>query len=107
MYDNIYEVSRDEYAGVVSQINTAYANIETKYEEDKTIIKIVSKRGIDLTARIIPEEGEEQYYVFNLPTKEESLPPKPVQKIVLVTHEEVQTFFDILNKIQGKEKEND
>ena len=107
MYNEMYEVSRDEYTGVVGQINPAYTNIEINHEDEYTIIRIVRKNGTELTARIIPNEGEERYYVINLPSKEESLPLKPVQKFVLETKEEVQAFFDILNKLQHKEKEDD
>ena len=30
-----------------------------------------------------------QYYVYNMPEKEERVPPKPVQKMTLSTKEEV------------------
>ena len=100
MDNSIYEVSRDEYAGVVAQINPQFADVEKYYEQNCTIIKIVSKKGVHFTTRIIPDEGEEGYYVFNLPSAEESLPPKAVRKITLETKEDVQAFFDILNKLQ-------
>ena len=104
MDNSIYEVSRDEYAGVVAQINPKFADIEKYHEQNYTIIKIVSKKGIHFTTRIIPEDGEEGYYVFNLPSAEESLPPKAIRKITLETQEEVQAFFDALNKIQQEKK---
>lgn len=105
MDNSIYEVSRDEYAGVVAQINPKFADIETYHEADCTVIKIVSKKGVHFTTRIIPEDGStEGYYVFNLPAAEESLPPKPIRKITLETQEEVQAFFDALNKIQQEKK---
>jgi len=106
MDNSIYEVTRDEYAGFISQLNKSMCEIDKSYQEDMTIIKISSKTtGIHFTTRIIPESGEEHYYVFNMPLPEERVAPKPVQKITLKTQEEVQAFFDILNKIQ--EKEND
>ena len=100
MDNSIYEVSRDEYAGVVAQINPEFTDIEKYHEQDCTIIKIVSKNGVHFTTRIIPDDGEEGYYVFNLPSAEESLPPKAIRKITLETKEEVQAFFDALNKLQ-------
>ena len=106
MDNSIYEVSRDEYAGVVAQINPQFADIEKYHEADCTFIKIVSKKGIHFTTRIIADNGEEGYYVFNLPSAEESLPPKVIRKITLETKEDVQTFFDVLNKLQ-EEKKND
>lgn len=104
MNNSIFEVSRDEYAGVVAQINPDFAEVEKYYESECTIIKIVSKKGIHFTTRIIPDEGEEGYYVFNLPSAEESLPPKAIRKITLETQEEVQAFFDALNKLQQENK---
>jgi hypothetical protein len=38
-----------------------------------------------------------------MPLTEESLPPKVIRKITLETKEEVQTFLDILAKIQRGE----
>ena len=105
MDNSIYEVSRDEYAGVVAQINPDYADVETYHEEYGTVIKIVSKKGVHFTTRIISEDGEEGYYVFNLPTADESLPPKAIRKITLETKEEVQAFFDALNKLQRRKED--
>lgn len=105
MNDEIYEVSRDEYAGVIAQINPKYSDVETLHEEDRTIINIKSKYGVHFTKRIINnEDGAELYYVYNLPSAKESLPPKAIRKIVLETKEEVQNFFDALNKIQKGDK---
>ncbi len=105
MDNSIYEVSRDEYAGVVVQINPDFASIETCHEADCTFIKIISEKGVHFTTRVIPDDGsQEGYYVFNLPSAEESLPPKAIRKITLETREEVQAFFDALNKIQQEKK---
>ena len=104
MDNSIFEVSRDEYVGVVAQINPDFAEVEKYHVSECTIIKIVSKKGIHFTTRIIPDEGEEGYYVFNLPSAEESLPPKAIRKITLETQEEVQAFFDALNKLQQENK---
>lgn len=100
MNNDIYEVTRDDYAGVVRQINPKTSDVETIYNDTQTIIKIKNKKGIHFTTRIILENGEEQYYVYNLPDGDDCLPPKPVRKITLETKEEVQAFFDALNKIQ-------
>lgn len=104
MDNSVYEVSRDEYAGVVAQINPDYAEVEKYYEQHNTFIKIVSKKGVHFTTRVISDDGEEGYYVFNLPSAEESLPPKAIRKITLETKEEVQAFFDALNKLQQENK---
>lgn len=103
MDNNIYEVTRDEYAGFIGQLNKEMMDVEQFYQENMTFIKIKSKNtGIHLCTRIIPDEGEEHYYVFNMPADDERIAPKPVMKIQLDTKEEVQAFFDALNKIQQK-----
>jgi len=106
MDNSIYEVGRDEYAGVIGQINPKTSDIETYHEEYGTVIKIKNKEGVHFTTRIISNDGEEQYYVFTLPQGEDCLPPKAIRKITLDTKEEVQAFFDALNKLQ-KEQKND
>ena len=107
MSNDIYEVTRDEYAGFIGQLNKEMMDVEQYYEKDITIIKIKSKNtGIHLSTRIIPDEGDEHYFVFNMPADDERIAPKPIMKIQLDTKEEVQAFFDALNKLQ-QEKKND
>ena len=107
MDNSIYEVSRDEYAGFIGQLDKQKMDIEQYYEEDVTIIKIKSKAsGIHLCTRIIPSEGEEHYYVFSMPADDERVAPKPVMKITLDNQEDVQAFFDALNKLQLEAKKD-
>ena len=107
MDNSIYEVERNEYAGFIGQLNKEMMDVEQYYEEDLTIMKIKSKNtGIHLCTRIIPAEGEEHYYVFNMPADDERITPKPVMKITLDTKEDVQAFFDALNKLQSEAKGN-
>lgn len=107
MDNSIYEVSRDEYAGFISGLKKDVCDVEQYYESNMTIIKIKSKlRDVHLCTRIIPEDDIEHYYIFNMPTAEESVPSKPVMKVTLETKEEVQAFFDALNKIQGAKKDD-
>jgi len=107
MDNDIYEVTRDEYAGFIGQLNKEMMDVEQYYEENITIIKIVSKNtGIHLCTRIIPDDSEEHYFVFNMPADDERIAPKAIMKINLDTKEEVQAFFDALNKLQ-QEKKND
>ncbi len=107
MDNSIYEVSRDEYAGFIGQLDKAKCDIEQFYENGFTIIKIRSKAtNTHLCTRIIPENEEEHYYVFNMPADDERVAPKPVMKITLKSKEEVQTFFDALNKLQLEAKKN-
>ena len=97
MDNEIYQVERNEYAGFIGQLNKSKCDVEQSYEENATIIKIKSQAtGTLLCTRIIPENGEEQYYVYNMPADDERVAPKPVQVFHLETKEEVQAFFDIL-----------
>lgn len=107
MDNSIYEVTRDEYAGFIGGLKKDVCDVEQYYENNMTIIKIRSKlRNVHFCTRIIPEDDIEHYYVFNMPLAEESVPNKPVMKINLETKEEVQAFFDALNKLQ-RENKND
>lgn len=107
MDNSIYEVTRDEYAGFIGQLNKEMMDVEQFYEEDLTIIKIRSKNtGIHLCTRMISADGNEYYYVFNMPADDERIAPKAVMQIKLDTKEEVQAFFNALNKLQKEAHEN-
>ena len=107
MDNSIYEVERDEYVGFIGQLNKQMCDVEQFYEEDMTIMKIKSKAtGTHFCTRIIPEDGEEHYFIFNMPADDERIAPKPVMKITLDTREDVQAFFDALNKLQLEAKNN-
>ena len=101
MDNSIYEVSRDEYAGFISQIKPESRDIEVEHIEDCTIIKVRSKKtNKHLSSRIICEDGEEGYYIFEMPDNDERCAPKPVTKITLLTKESVQDFFNVLGETQ-------
>lgn len=108
MDNSIYEVDRDDYAGFIGQLNKTMMDIEQFYEKDTTIIKIISKNtGIHLCTRIIPDNDIEHYYVFNMPADNERIKPKPVLKITLDNKEDVQTFFNAINKLQQEAAHHD
>lgn len=104
----IYEVSRDEYAGFLDQIKPECRDVQ-KIEEDDTItLNVYSKKTNKLLcSRVAPQNAYERYYVFNMPDNDECRAAKPVQKIVLETKEEVQAFLDIINKLSHEGKKND
>ena len=107
MDNSIYEVERDEYAGFIGQLNKQMMDVEQYYENDLTIMKIRSKNtGVHLCTRIISDE-EEHYYIFNMPADDERVAPKPVLKVTLDTKEEVQAFFNALNKLQSEAHKDD
>ena len=104
MDNNIYEVERDQYVGVVQQINPKTTEVYTSHTPDATIMEIKTKHGTLLTRRIIYEDHE-QYYVFELPKGPNQLPPKTIRKINLETKEEVQAFFNALGQLQKEHKD--
>ena len=107
MDNSIYEVERNDYVGFIGQLNKEMCDVEKFYEQDMTILKIKSKTtGTHFCTRIIPQSGEEHYYVFNMPADNERIEPRGVRQITLETKEEVQAFFDALNKLQSEAKKN-
>ena len=106
MEGSIYEVSRDEYVGFVTQINPQARS--TKEETNKGVkwIKTFSKTTGKLlcTREIFEEKGEEKYYVFEFPPAEDRIAPKPVRKITLESKEDVQDFFNALSQILKESK---
>ena len=107
MDNSIYEVERDDYVGFIGQLNKQMIDVEQAYNNDCSIISIYSKAtGKHLCTRIIAQDGTEKYYVVHMPEDNERIAPKRVRQIKLETQEEVQAFFDALNKIQ-KEKKDD
>ena len=106
MDNDVFEVTRDEYAGFIGGLNKQMCEVEQYYENNMTIMKIKSKlRDTHFCTRIIPDDDVEHYYIFNMPLKEESIPNKPVLKVTLDTKEEVQSFINALSKIQRGETE--
>ncbi len=104
---DIYEVERNDYVGFIGQLNKTMMDVEQSYYDNYTSILIRSKStNKALCERIIYEDGDEKYYVYNMPQDEERIVPKAIRQITLETQEEVQAFFDALNKIQ-KEKKDD
>ena len=107
MDNSIYEVERDQYAGFIGQLNKQMMDVEQFYESNMTVMKIKSKNtGKLLCTRLIPEDDVEHYYIFNMPEDNERIAPKPVMKITLENKEEVQSFFNALNKIQSEANKN-
>lgn len=106
MNKDIYEVTRDEYVGLIGEMRTDCFDMEKDYQESNTYIRLRSKQtGKLMTERIIQDNSEEKYYIFELPEDNERQPPKKIRQYKLETKEEVQAFFDILNKLQ--ENKND
>ena len=100
MNKEIYQVNRDEYAGLIGEMKTSCFDMEKEYKEDNIRIKLVSKKtGHVITERIIDAEQNETYYIYELPENDERMAPKKIRQYRLESVEEVQTFFNILNKL--------
>lgn len=106
MDKNIFKVERDEYAGLIGEMKVDCFDMEKDYQENDTYIRLRSKKtGKLITERIIHNDSEEEYYIFELPDDDERQAPKRIRQYKLETKEEVQAFFDILNKLQKKEND--
>ena len=108
MNEEIYEVNRDEYAGFMNEIKPECRDAEIIYQDNYTLLKVISKKTKKhLCSRYIFEDGNEKYYIYEMPDNDERQRGKPVRKITLETKEEVQAFFDILSNISKENKIND
>lgn len=108
MDNSIYEVERDDYVGFIGQLNKTMMEVEEQYLDDCTFMKIKSKStGKLLCTRIIPENGDEHYFIFEMPEENERIKPTPVMKVNLETREQVQEFFNALNKLQLEANKHD
>lgn len=106
MTDNSkFEVDRDWYVSFIGQLNKSMMDVEQSYFEDISVLKVRSKKtGKLLCTRMITNNNNEFYYIFEMPDDDERVEPKPVLKITLDDRNDVQAFFDILNKIQKEAK---
>ena len=97
MDDSIYEVTRAEYASFVETIKQEIRRIES----DETHADIINRAtGKVICRRAMGQDEKEHYYIFELLSAEESLPPKAKLQLELKTREEVQAFFNALSKMQ-------
>lgn len=103
--NNRFLYTRDEYASFVGQLNKSMMDVEQSYLEDITVLKVKSKKtGKLLCTRMITGNGEEYYYIFEMPDNDERVAPKPVLQIALDKKEDVQAFFNALSKLQQEAK---
>jgi len=110
MEAEIFEVSRDEYRGYLSQLApdstiTVHANVDD-YEVSHIYSRKTRKK---LAASYMPTNPDlpTRYFVIEMPEDEERIAPKPVQKFELQTPEEVRSFFEILNKLSSNKDKTD
>ena len=113
MDNSIYEVTRSDYASFIRTIKPECREVQTVQEGNYIICNVYSVATKTLLcarkAHNIEDEEKrepERYYIFNLPTAEESLPLTPVAKIELKTREEIQSFLNYFAKMQKENKNN-
>lgn len=108
MDNSIYEVEREDYRNFIEQLNKEMMDTEVYSYQNCLFTKVFSKKTKKhLSSRVSDSDLEEEhYFIFNYPDDDERIAPKPVMKINLTTKEEVQAFFNALNKMQ-QEKKND
>lgn len=104
MFEDTYEVSREEFRGFVQQIKPECIDSINLNYEDYYEVKLVSKDGQRHFASIkqYPKEEDVHYFVYEMPLVDESQAAKPVRTIVLETKEEVKAFFKALKEAQEK-----
>ena len=106
MREELYSVTRDEYVGFVKQLIPQQMHTEHIENDDGTAsLKIYANRDDTLIAeQYLTSDECYEYYIYNMPNNADRRAPKPVQKIVLETPEEVKAFFDILSQATQKKK---
>ena len=110
---SIYEVSRAEYKSFLETIKPSAREVkEEQVDKRHVAIKTFSKNtGKCLASRLTTIQDDidgnhepEKYYIFELPEKDESLPPIPKISVVLETKEEVQAFLEGIKKMKEQEE---
>ena len=108
MSHDIYEVEREDYKNFIEQLNKEMIDTIVYSYQNCSFTKVFSKKTKKhLSTRVSDSDlKEEHYFIFNYPDDDERCTPKPVCRITLNTKEEVQAFFDVLNKMKKEAKEN-
>lgn len=111
MNNDIYEVSRAEYANFIQTIKPESRRVEQTLTEDGIeIVKIFGKySGKHFTTRVTytPDAKKyepEKYYIYELPDADEGIAPQPHVKVTLETKEEVQAFLQGMKKLKEEGK---
>lgn len=108
MDNSAYEVLREDYVHFLDTIKPEARRLEEVEKDNYLTVNTYSKTyGTLLCSRVIPKDGIAQYYIFAMPQKEDARQPKAYQQITLETKEEVNAFFDIINKAFKKEDKHD
>lgn len=105
MDETIYEVTLEDYKGFIRQIKPGCFRIEKNEEDEDPFEHIISVSTNRILAARRTNKNITKYYIYEFPAPEERRPAKPIFHLNLETREEVQAFFNVLNKMY-KEGEN-
>lgn len=106
MNNEIFEVSRDQYVGLLDQIKPASRVIVQEQNQNYIIIKCYGKTNNKLLCERYAAQNDDvqdKFYIYDLPENQDWQPAKPKLKVTLQTREEVQDFFNCLAQLH-KEK---
>ena len=105
MYNELYEVTREEYKSFVERIYPEAGYLKETYLDGQiSIVEFYSNKTNQLwCSRVSKEDEAEKYFIFNFPEAEEWGPPIPKRKIILETKEEVQALFDALAELRKRQ----
>lgn len=108
--NDIYEVDRETYKSFFQELKPSCRRTEKIMLDENTVAiettsintgAVLCRRTYDnLEEHIEPE----RYYIFTMPESDERREIKPTLQIRLETPQEVQAFFDLLNR---RNKTND
>lgn len=97
-FDDLYEVSREEYEGFLRGLKRGKF---TQQRDDDYTMRIVSNAsGKDICGYKIVDDIT-HFYIFNMPSAEESQEVVPTRKIVLTSPEQVQAVLNGLKELKA------
>ena len=101
MYNEIFEVSRDEYNGFIDWLKPG--SYQKENDNDGTEQRYVSKLTKKILCARINNSEEIKYYIFELPEPQEKL-DQPIRraKLTIETPEQLEALFTILGLKKGE-----
>ena len=111
MFEDIYEVTHNDYRGFVRQLNSSrVSKVPIKNADDITIGEEFHSNKNDILLCAAVQEDEEQpvkYYIINMPDNDERIAAKPVRHVILREKEEAKLFLDFISSQLKRDDNND
>lgn len=111
MFEDIYEVTHNDYRGFVRQLNSLRVNkVPIKNADNITIGEEFHSNKNDILLCAMVQEDEEQpikYYIINMPDDDERVAAKPVRHVILREPEEVKLFLDFISSQLKRDDKDD